>query len=320
MSLGSSITGLTTAAMNQELDSMASLGVGWVRFDMQWDNVQSQNSSTFNWSDIDRAVAATNAHHIKILAILDFTPRWAASSSCPAGNTHCAPASAALFAAFAKAAVQRYSPAGVSNWEIWNEPNNVGFWGPKADCNAYADLLKAAYPAIKQADPNATVITAGLSPAATDGANMSPPDFVSCIYDAGAKDYFDAVADHPYSFPQMPSTVTLGAWAQMSLTSPDFRSIMAANGDSAKKIWITEFGAPTNGPDSNWYVSEATQAQMVTDAFQLYKTYDWVGPLFWYTFKDSGTSTDTNENFFGITRNDGSTKPAYATIKGLLSP
>ena len=46
---------------------------------------------------------------------------------------------------------------------------------------------------------------------------------------------------------------------------------------------ITEFGTPTNGPDPNWYVSEAQQAVMVTDAMTLYKTYSWIGPFFLYT-------------------------------------
>ena len=42
-------------------------------------------------------------------------------------------------------------------------------------------------------------------------------------------------------------------------------------------------------------------------------------PLFIYSYKDLGTSADTNENFFGIIRNDGTPKPAYAAIKQLLS-
>jgi hypothetical protein len=53
---------------------------------------------------------------------------------------------------------------------------------------------------------------------------------------------------------------------------------------------------------------------MVTDAMNLYMTYDWAGPFFWYTFQDDGTSTITNENFFGLTRFDGSLKPAYTTL------
>ena len=94
---------------------------------------------------------------------------------------------------------------------------------------------------------------------------------------------------------------------------------MIAYGDKNKKIWITEFGAPTNGPDSNWYVSENEQVRMVSDALALYKTYTWAGPFFWYSFRDSGTTTDTNENFFGLTRADGSTKPAYTALKNIIS-
>ncbi|HUC01835.1 MAG TPA: peptidoglycan-binding protein [Candidatus Paceibacterota bacterium] len=318
LSVGDSLLGLSPAALNNELDGMASLGVGWVRFDMEWDDVQHDNSSTFNWTDIDPVVAALNAHHIKILAILDYTPVWAESSTCAQGSNFCAPSDPALFATFAQAAVQRYAPQGVSDWEIWNEPNNAAFWGPRTNCNAYTALLKDAYTVIKSVQPSSTVITGGLSPAATDGTNMSPPDFLSCIYAAGGGGYFDAVGDHPYTFPQMPSDDNGGAWDQMSATTPNLRSIMTANGDAGKQIWVTEFGVPTDGPDAHWYVSEAQQAQMVTDAFMTYSAYPWGGPFFWYTYKDGGTSTDTNENFFGLLRADGSTKPAYQTLQNLL--
>ena len=202
-------------------------------------------------------------------------------------------------------------------WEIWNEPNNYNFWAPHTDCNAYATLLKAVYPAVKKADPDAVVVTGGLAPETTDSNNTSPTDFLNCVYKAGAGKDFDAVGDHPYSFPQSPSQVTTGAWAQMSETTPSLRSIMVANGDSNKKIWITEFGTPTNGPDPHWYVSEAQESQMMSDAFGLYKTYS--GPFFWYTLEDGGPSTSTNENFFGLVRADGSTKPAYTTLKNLIS-
>jgi len=57
---------------------------------------------------------------------------------------------------------------------------------------------------------------------------------------------------------------------------------------------------------------------MATDAFTTYSTYDWGGPFFWYTYKDGGVATDTNENFFGILRADGSTKPIYQTLQHLL--
>jgi hypothetical protein len=86
---------------------------------------------------------------------------------------------------------------------------------------------------------------------------------------------------------------------------------MTDNGDAAKQIWMTEWGAPTNGPSGSGYVSEAVQADMIRDAFQLVKTYPWAGPLFVYRYNDLGTSNSTIENFFGLVRFDNSKKPAW---------
>ena len=144
-------------------------------------------------------------------------------------------------------------------------------------------------------------------------------DFLTCIYKDGGKDYFDAVADHSYTFPALPSSNNINIWQQMSKTNPSLRSIMIANGDGDKKIWITEFGAPTDGPDPHWYVSEAGQSAMVTDTMNLYKTYSWAGPIFWYSLTDGGNATTTNENFFGLIRADGTPKPAYTTLQNIIS-
>jgi hypothetical protein len=314
---GGGLSKLSTSTLNRELDQMANLGVKWVRFDIEWGNVQYNSSSSFTWGNYDTLVNALVAHHLYGLGIVVYTPQWARTSGCT-GGVECPPENPATFARFAAEVAARYKSDGMHYWEIWNEPNNYNFWATKTDCNAYAALLKVTYPAIKQADPNAVVITGGLAPATTDSHNTSPTDFLSCIYKNGGENYFDAVGDHPYSFPQMPSAVTTGAWAQMSEITPSLRSIMVTNGDADKKIWITEFGTPTDGPDTRWYITEAQQAEMVTNTFQLYKTYTWAGPFFWYTFQDSGTSTDTNENFFGLTRADESTKPAYATLQKII--
>lgn len=315
---GGGLSKIGASELNWELDQMVSLGVKWVRFDIEWGNVQYDSSSSFMWDSYDALVNALVAHHLHGLGVITFTPQWARVPGCT-GGVECPPQDPAQFATFAEEVAARYKNDSFHYWEIWNEPNNFNFWATKTDCNAYTALLKATYPAIKLADPNAVVITGGLAPEVTNDVDVSPTDFLSCIYQSGGGGYFDAVGAHPYSFPQFPSQVTDGAWAQMSKTSPSLRSIMVAHGDTKKKIWITEFGVPTNGPDPDWYITEAEQAQMVTDTFQLYKTYAWAGPFFWYTFRDSGTSTSTNENFFGLTRADGSLKPAYTTMQGLIS-
>ncbi len=110
------------------------------------------------------------------------------------------------------------------------------------------------------------------------------------------------------------STDSWSTWYQMIGASTSLRTIMIANGDSAKKIWGTEYGAPTGGPAGS-YVSQATQAQMISSAFQLWGSYSWAGPLFIYQGRDQGTDPSTRENFFGFINFDGTPKPAYSAYQ-----
>ena len=101
-------------------------------------------------------------------------------------------------------------------------------------------------------------------------------------------------------------------------------------GDSNKKIWLTEYGAPTWGPgktmdDDNFHfwdvpthVTEVYQAEMLKDAYEYLKDVSWDGPLFWYSYRDIGTDVNDIENFFGIRRYGGYKKPAYTVLKDEL--
>lgn len=319
---GSKLLGLSDKALDDEMKGMREMGIEWVRFDIEWGFVQygndkEKNSMTYDWSRYDRIINAAAKHGLKSLPILTYTPEWARVPGCR-GGAHCPPADPNTFATFAAAAATRYKDRGVHYWEIWNEPNSFDFWATKADCKAYTELLKATYPALRKADSKAFVIMGGLAQVATNDVSISALDFLACVYKEGGKNYFDAANDHPYTFPQLPSNSPDNGWGRMYRTTPSFRSIMIANGDGKKKIWMTEFGVPTGGPDANWYVIEEKQAQMVTDALNLYKTYDWAGPFFWYTYIDSGKEPTSNENFFGFIRFDGTPKPAYYTLKEMI--
>ena len=180
--------------------------------------------------------------------IIDDCPPWAALAG-TSGDACPQPASSAQYATFAAEVAARYAPQGVGLFEIWNEPNNAGFWAPKPNPAAYTADLVAAYAAIKKVDPGAFVISGGLAPEVTDGTNISPIDFLTAMYADGAKGSFDALGYHPYSYPALPDTYeTWLAWSQMGQTPVSIRSVMKSNGDSARQIWITEFGAPTGGP------------------------------------------------------------------------
>jgi hypothetical protein len=331
MSLGTTLLSLTPAQLNAELNDLVALHIGWIRIDFDWSVIQPTNSTSYNWTQYDQVIAAANARGIKVLGLIGYTPKWARGLGCT--SEACPPANDDAFASFASAVVTRYASKGLHDWEIWNEPDHASFWRPAADPVAYVKLLEAVYPAIHEADPTSVVMTGGLAPGYTSNGSVSPTDFLSQIYALGAKNYFDAVAMHPYEYPAVPTYfANWSAWSEMSLTSTSLRSIMIANGDSSKPIWITEFGAPTGGPGSVTdasvadfdnssadHVSEALQTLILSQAITLKESYSWAGPLFFYSYKDLGTSSDTSENFFGILRYDGSQKPAYSVVQSMLA-
>lgn len=310
------LSGLSKSQLNQQLDAMQATGVTWVRYDLSWAQVQPNSASQYNWAASDLVTKAARAHGFKVLMIVDFAPKWAQAHGCTLGEL-CAPASPIAYATFAGAAAKHYQPMGVDDWEIWNEPNIAFRFEPTANPALYVRMLKDSYAAIKRVEPHGVVITGGTSPSATDSKDYSPANFISDLYQDGAKGWFDAVGAHPYTYPITPDqSQSTDAWGQLT----GVHDIMASYGDGNKQIWITEYGAPTNGPaNSGDYVSEDAQATMATQATNDIQGMPWVGPFFWYSFMDVGTSTSTNQNFFGLVRADGSQKPAYAAFVNAVS-
>ena len=297
----------------RDLDAMVAAGSHSLRVDINWAVIQRAGSTSYDWSAFDRVIQAARQRGFDVVGMIAYTPSWAL----PAGvdDSTYPPARVSDYATFAAAAAKHYAPLGVREYEIWNEPNITAFWKPKPNPAAYAQLLKTAYAAIKAVDSQAIVLSGGLSPAATDGTDFSPPAFLQKLYENGAKGSFDAVAAHPYCWPASPGdTYEWSAWYQMYGTSPSLRSLMVANGDGGKQIWATEFGAPTSGPSGS-FVSESDQAAMVAKAYQLFSSYSWAGPLFWYAARDLGTDSSTREDFFGLLRNDFSPKLAYVAYQ-----
>ena len=75
----------------------------------------------------------------------------------------------------------RHFAGQVAAYEIWNEPNVSAFWSPTPSTAAYVNLLKAAYPAIKAADPSAVVLAGAMCPAYDTATTIGPPPSPSQI-------------------------------------------------------------------------------------------------------------------------------------------
>lgn len=318
--------------LHAQWSDYARLGLTFVRFDLDWDGIQPTNATTYDWSTFDMLINGMVSHGLKPLPILNRTPTWAATTvtdSFGATYTTSYPATMSQFATFCGAAVTRYKDR-VKHWEIWNEPNLAGSWFPTPSVVQYTNMLKAAYPAIKAADPTAVVISGGLSSVPADDTDpitaghpypqhKSVVGFVQGFYANGAGSSFDHVGLHPYSWPLQPSNpASWNGWQMMSVTSPSVRSVMVSNGDSAKQIWMTEMGGPT-GTGTN-AVTEAEQASMLTEAHTLAASYPWAGPVIWYEYWDQSTDLTNTEMNFGVLRNDYSPKPAYNAYLHIKNP
>jgi polysaccharide biosynthesis protein PslG len=298
-----------------QLRAMKVLGISSVRVEANWRSIQPGGPEVFDWSQLDQEIDSIRSAGMSVDLVIDGCPPWAAvvhSSDDPSPQ----PASSAQYAAFAAQVAKRYSPKGVNTFEIWNEPNNVDFWQPGANAAAYTADLKAAYAAIKKVDPAAFVVSGGFAPETTGGGSINAVTFLQEMYADGAKGSFDALGYHPYSYPALPNTYEAwSGWSQMDQTSPSIRSVMTSNGDSAKKIWITEVGAPSGGPDG---VGQAAQATDLTQAIADAKSTRWIGAIYLYSWQDEGTSQSTDEDWFGLVTAAGVPKLAYTAVAAAI--
>ncbi|MGU3501909.1 cellulase family glycosylhydrolase [Mycobacterium sp. C31M] len=309
--------------INARLDLMQSLGVTNVRIMVPWAGVQPLHPDTPfglgapRWDQLDKVVNAAAARGMGILGVLNSTPMWASQSTPLNGE----PANLDRFAAFAKSVALRYGDK-ISAYEVWNEPNSIQFWNT-LDPASYTEMLKKTYTALKQAaaqiGTDITVIGGVIGAGKTwPGLTLNPIDFVKGMYAAGAHGYFDALSFHPYNFEWKFSVGESLPWGKdMPLYQLNkIRELMDSfleEGQEQVKIWITEYGAPTNK------VSEATQAAFVRDIIEFWQTMQGAGPIFLYTIKDwLNAPADNDEANLGIFRPDGTMKPVGQVIKELI--
>ena len=221
----------------------------------------------WHWEYPDFVVRAAEHYDLDLIVRLDGLPAWAAEEAA-AGQ---ADSLSDDYAAFAGTVAQRYRGR-TRGYIVRNEPNLAKEWGGRRpDPAAYTELLRRAYKAIKAADPEATVVSAGLaSTNHQDAEAMDDRVFLEAMYQAGAGVYFDALGAHPYGFAYPPDDPR-GAHDGLNLARLlDLRAIMEAHSDGDKPVWITELGWTTAGVgEGSWLtVTPQQQADYLTGAWR----------------------------------------------------
>jgi hypothetical protein len=172
-----------------------------------------------------------------------------------------------------------------------------------------ADLLKAAYPRIKAAAPNLTVLAGVLS--GSDG------DFLEDLYRKGIKGNFDGISVHPYNEWRDPDDAWQEQWKQWSFRRgvPWIHKIMSDQGDGAKGVWLTEFGFSTCGRGDRWCVNEQQQAEYIKDSFRIARRWDFVKAALVYNLRNKGSNPSGREDQFGMVHRDFTPKPAWGAFR-----
>jgi Glycosyl hydrolase catalytic core len=167
-------------------------------------------------------------------------------------------------------AVVTHCKGRVAAYEIWNEPNNKGFW--TGTTQAMVSLTREASTIIHRIDPQALVV----SPAATDKA--SGVSWLSQFLADGGAQYVDVIGFHFYVAPQPPEA--------MLPVIQDVRNSMKQAGIGDKPIWNTETGWQAPKP----FPSDQLAAAWVARAFIL----SWaagVSAFYWYAWDNHGWVT-----------------------------
>ena len=255
----------------------------------------------YNWDAVDHAVALLEHAGIEpIFAVTGSGPLW--SSARPAlGNPRWHP-SPRRFAQFASAVARRYRDQ-VTDYIVWNEPDQAGWLQPQFACrhgrctpespHIYRHLVNAAGPAIRRADPTSEVLAGALAPRGSDprsrNSAMRPLTFLrafGCVNDryrpmrhgrcAGFHaPLIDGIAYHPHGVLRSPSQRNPqhdeAAIADLGRLEFVVDHVAAHGGMQCAclgpiPIHLTEFGYQTNPPDPYQGVSPLQQASWLQEA------------------------------------------------------
>lgn len=326
---------------HRDLGMMRDAGLTWVKQTFAWRDIESTGKGKFNWENADRAVLLANQFGIDILARVDNAPDWAAPGCFNPAKKQMGPAKNMQdWLDFLDALVKRYKGR-IRAYSIWNEPNLAREWcGRPPNPAEYAALLKASYAKIKSIDPNAIVVSAGLTPTSTYNDEAMPDEmFLAKMYDAmknNSTGYFDALGLHAPGYkapPEMspdevvknpnynngePVTGRVYCFRHVE----DLRKIMVARGDANKQVVILEFGwtmDPIHKEYSWFAVDESTHGQYIVRAFQWAKQNwsPWIGAMFVIYMANPDWTENTEEYWWAITKPDGTPRGAYVRIKAM---
>jgi len=288
----------------------AEAGVGWERILFYWSELQPNGAE--DWNDYhvpDEWLALAAAQGREVVGLLKNTPAWATDGlpdcGVPRGLDLPVDDPGNLWATFVRRVVGTYAGR-IDRWIVWNEPDIVPPTYGHEWCGSieeYYQLLKVAYLAAHQANPEVTIHLAGLT-------RWHDKTYLRHFLAFATQDstspehgyYFDVVSLHIYFRTEtVPQIIN------------ETRATLAAYGLN-KPIWINETNAPPNSDPqwpmaaANYEISLEEQAGFLLQSFALALS---AGAERIAVYKWLDNDLLPNYEPFGIIRPDFSHRPAF---------
>ena len=273
------------------------LGIRWIRLSgpsgVVWDADEPEKGK-YNWSRIDNCVSLFHKHNVNtVVTVLCFN-KWdqgIGTLKVPGIPVTKLPKHLMEYQSFLKRVVERFGGDGIDDapgspvvryWQIENEPDGIGW---RDTPNNFAKLVKISYKVIKETNPNAKVVLAGI--ATPDGFYrfyVPMLEALAKMKESPEERVFDVVDIH-WSLEAGGDYRAVKGHNMKTLVS-DIRNKLDSLGYKNIPIWITEMstycGKPSN-PLPGVFLKEKSE---VDHAAELVKSYVYplslgVKKIFW---------------------------------------
>lgn len=327
---------------------LSDLDIQWVKVTVNWRELEP-TPDAIEWSELDAVIDGLNAQGRKVMLTLTGAPDWARPSATDyvlSVTQYGPPDDVETFAQFAQRIATRYRSR-VQAYEIWVEPNLRRSWLDATSTSretvrlssiSYLSLLTAAAPAIRSADPDAIIISAGLAPTGLTSPRNAIADrlYLQTLLAGGLLDLVDAVGVQPDGFANppnarccQPSDRVLTHYEQPEFyfleTLLAYRDLVDAAGGANVPLWVTRFGwgsaevntlAAPNMAENPFFTYTTAQEQLefTRAAFELVVQLDAVNPMILYNL--NGCPARLPEAcFYSVLRADGQPGLLYEVLR-----
>ncbi len=296
-----------------QVERLQALGLNWVRLNVHW-MILEPESGRYRFEPIDRMMSLVQGAGLHSITSVVGTPRFA--SSVAAGDRYeqyhdkFPPVDMGLLAQRMAMLARRYPNVDV--WQVWNEPNLLGFWAPRPDPQAYYRMLVPSVQALRAAAPDKPVALAGMAYfSEMDGENTL---MLEALGRLGVFQHDLIVAYHPYTAHAEGSEVQPRDLVQRVRHAHEW---LRASG--ARQIWATEWGwSSYEAPrDEQPIVGELGQADETLRRLALMSALDY-DRIFLFTLADLDERATRRDRSYGLLRRNGEPKPVYHALQRFL--